>query len=61
MLAHNLQVGANDFNLNGWGPVAIMSHFYPASFIGKGYTSYYTNGPVIDLMYNGTVWLDLCQ
>lgn len=57
ILSHSLQAGANTFNYNGTGAVAIKSHYNPANNIGIAYVS----GGVIQMLYNGTVWLDLSQ
>lgn len=56
-LNNTLQAGANTFNLNSGGPVAIKSHRNSASNIGTGYAA----GVPITLYYNGTAWLDMSQ
>lgn len=56
-LAHTLQAGANTFNLNGGGALAIKSHSNVATDIG---TAYAATG-IIDLVYNGTLWLDMSK
>lgn len=57
-LAHSLQAGANTFVLNGAGGTkAIKSHNNPANGIGTAYVS----GGIIDMIYDGTQWLDLSQ
>ena len=57
--AKTLQAGANTFNLNAGGAVAIVSHYNIASNIG---TAYAANG-FIELVYNTTssVWMDMSQ
>ena len=56
-LAHTLQAGANTFNLNGLGAVAIRSHLNPVNNITTAYTATaYWQG-----CYNGTAWLDVSQ
>jgi hypothetical protein len=57
LLAHTLQVGANTFNLAGGGAVAIKSSRNTANNIATGYAV----GGVINMLYNGTSWLDLSQ
>ncbi len=56
-LAHTLQAGANTFDYNAGGAVAIKSSRNAANDIG---TAYAATG-VITLMYDGTRWLDLSQ
>lgn len=56
-LAHSLQAGANTLLYNGIGPASIKSHRNPANDIG---TAYVATG-MIDLTYNGSVWLDMSQ
>jgi hypothetical protein len=56
-LAHSLQVGANTFNLNAGGAVAIHSALHNGGDIGSAYSS----GSVVNLLYDGTAWLDLSQ
>jgi hypothetical protein len=56
-LAHTLQAGANTFNLNGGGAVAIKSHYNIANNIA---TVYAATG-VITMIYDGTEWLDMAQ
>lgn len=57
LLAHTLQAGANTFNLNGGGALAIKSHRNTASNIGVAYAV----GGVISLMYDGAIWQDVSQ
>lgn len=56
-LAHTLQAGANTFNLNAGGAVAIKSHFNSANNLG---TAYAATG-VITVLYDGTSWLDMSE
>lgn len=56
-LAHTLQAGANTFNLNAGGAVAIKSHFNVANNIA---TVYAATG-VIRMVFDGTQWVDLSQ
>ena len=56
-LGHTLQAGANTFNFNGGGAVAIKMHTNSASDLG---TAYAATG-VIELLYDGTAWLDMSQ
>lgn len=56
-LGHTLQAGANTFNLNGGGAVNIKSSRNVANNIG---TAYAATG-VIDLLYDGTQWVDMSQ
>lgn len=56
-LTAGLQAGANTLNLNGHGADSIKSHNNPATDIG---TAYVTTG-IVDLLFNGTVWLDMSQ
>lgn len=56
-LAHTLQAGANTFAFNGGSAASIKSHNNAATDIG---TAYAATG-YIDLVYNGTVWLDMSQ
>lgn len=56
-LGHTLQAGANTFNFNGGGALAINSHLNVANNIG---TAYAATG-VIRLLYNGAVWMDMSQ
>lgn len=57
LLAAGLQAGANTLNLNGHGADSIKSHRNPATDIA---TAYVTTGQV-DLLFNGTVWMDMSQ
>lgn len=57
LLAAGLQAGANTLNLNGHGADSIKSHRNPATDIAAAYV---TTGRV-DLLFNGTVWLDMSQ
>jgi hypothetical protein len=57
LLAHSLQAGANDFAFNGGSALAIKSHLNPANNIG---TAYVSTG-VVQLIYSGSIWLDLSQ
>lgn len=56
-LAHTLQAGANTFNLNGGGAVAIKSHLDVANDIATAYAV----GSIVSLVYDGTQWQDLSQ
>ena len=56
-LAHTLQAGANTFNYNSGGPVAIKSHYNVANNIGIAYAS----GSDITMFFDGTVWVDMSQ
>lgn len=56
-LAHTLQAGANTFNLNAGGAVGIKSHFNIANNIA---TAYAATG-LIELIYDGSEWLDTAQ
>lgn len=56
-LAHTLQAGANTFDFNGGGAVAIKMHTNAASDLG---TAYAATG-IIELMWDGTAWLDMSQ
>lgn len=56
-LAHTLQAGANTFNFNSGGAVAINSHLNVANNLG---TAYAATG-IIKLMYTGAVWVDMSQ
>lgn len=56
-LAHTLQIGANTFNLNAGGALAIKSSRNSATDLA---TAYAATG-VIDLFYNGALWQDLSQ
>lgn len=56
-LAATLQAGANTLNLNGAGAIAIKSHLNVANNIA---TAYAATG-IIDLLYDGTQWLDMSQ
>lgn len=56
-LAHTLQAGANTFDLNGGGAVAIKKHTNPASDLSTAYAS----GGIIQLIYDGSVWQDMSQ
>lgn len=56
-LANTLQAGANTFNLNGGGAVAIKMHTNAASDLGTAYA----NTGIIELMYDGSAWLDMSQ
>ena len=57
ILGHTLQAGANTFALNAATAVAIRSHFNQANTIGTAYAATGT----VQLLYNGTYWLDLSQ
>ncbi len=57
ILAHTLQAGANTFNLNGVGAVAIKKHTAPTVDISTAYAS----GAVIQLFAQGGVWQDMSQ
>lgn len=56
-LGHTLQAGANTFNLNAGGAVAIKSGRNVANNIG---TAYAATG-VVTLFYDGTEWVDVSQ
>ncbi len=56
-LAHSLQAGANTAAMNGGSAKNIKSHYNPATDIG---TAYVSTG-IIDMVYDGTEWLDLSQ
>lgn len=56
-LAHTLQVGANTFSLNGGAAKSIKSHRNPANDIGTAYAV----GGIVDLMFDGTQYLDMSQ
>lgn len=56
-LGHTLQAGANTFNFNGGGALAINSHLNVANNLG---TAYAATG-VIKLLYTGAVWADMSQ
>jgi hypothetical protein len=56
-LASTLQAGANTLNLNGHGADSIKSHRNSATDIGTAYAS----TGIVDLLFNGTVWLDMSQ
>ena len=56
-LAHTLQAGANTLSLNGGAAKAIKSHRNPANDIGTAYAV----GGIVDLMYDGTQYLDMSQ
>ena len=56
-LAHTLQAGANTFAYNGGSALSIKKHFNVATDLS---TVYAATG-VIQLFYNGTLWLDLSQ
>ncbi len=56
-LGHTLQAGANTFNLNATGAVAIKSHLNTANNIG---TAYAATGRWSGC-FNGTAWLDIAQ
>jgi hypothetical protein len=56
-LAHTLQAGANTLALNGAAAKAIKSHRNPANDIGTAYAV----GGIVDLMYDGTRYLDMSQ
>ncbi len=56
-LGHTLQAGANTFNLNGGGAVAIKSSRNVANDIG---TAYVATGTIV-LLYDGTEWVDVSQ
>lgn len=57
ILSHSLQAGANTFNYNAGGAVAIKSRYNPATDIGTAYVS----GGVLTVTYNGSVWVDNSQ
>ena len=57
LLANSLQAGANTLALNGGGAANIKSHNNPANNIGTAYTS----GGIIELIFDGTSYLDLSQ
>lgn len=52
-LAAGLQAGANTFNLNSHGTDSIKLSTNPATDLSTAYAT----GGVIDLLFNGTVWL----
>ena len=56
-LGHSLQAGGNTFAYAGGGAVAIKSAKNVANNIG---TAYAATG-VIDLLYDGTEWVDMSQ
>lgn len=56
-LAHTLQAGANTFDFNGGGALAIKSHLNIANDIA---TAYAVTG-IIELMYDGALWVDMSQ
>lgn len=56
-LAHTLQAGGNTFDFNAGGALAIKMHTNAASDLGTGYAA----TGVIELLYDGTVWLDMSQ
>lgn len=56
-LASTLQAGANTLNLNGHGADSIKMHTNSATDLGTGYAA----TGVVDLLFNGTVWLDMSQ
>lgn len=56
-LAHTLQAGANTFNYQGTGAKNIKSHFNVANDIA---TAYAATG-VIQLLFDGTEWLDMSE
>ena len=56
-LAHSLQAGPNTCLYNGVGPISIKGHRNPANDI----TSAYVSTGLIDLVYNGSVFLDMSQ
>ncbi len=56
-LAAGLQAGANTLNLNSHGTDSIKKHTNPATDLSTAYAT----GGVIDLYFNGTVWLDMSQ
>lgn len=57
LISHTLQAGANTFNYNGGGAVAIKSHFNVANNIGTAYAA----GSLVTMAYDGSVWQDLSQ
>lgn len=57
LLAHTLQAGANTIALNGATAVAIKSHLNPANNIATGYAV----GGIVELMFDGTRFLDMSQ
>lgn len=56
-LGSTLQAGANTLNLNAHGADAIKMHSNAASDLGVGYAA----TGIVDLLFNGTVWLDMSQ
>ncbi len=56
-LAAGLQAGANTLNLNSHGTDSIKKHTNPATDLGTAYAT----GGVVDLYFNGTVWMDMSQ
>jgi hypothetical protein len=56
-LAHTLQAGANTFNYNAGGAVAIKSSRNVANNIGTAYAATGT----VSLQYDGTQWVDVSQ
>ncbi len=56
-LSHSLQAGANTLALNGGSATAIKGHRNPANDIGTAYVS----GGIVDLMGDGTAYLDMSQ
>jgi len=56
-LVNSLQAGANTFDLNGTGPVAIKSNRNPANNIAVAYAI----GAMVELIYDTIRWLDMNQ
>jgi hypothetical protein len=56
-LGHSLRAGANTFAYNGGAALAIEKHLDASSNL----TNAYTSSGVIQLEYNGSIWLDLSQ
>jgi hypothetical protein len=56
-LGHSLRAGANTFAYNGGAALAIKKHLDASSNL----TNAYTSSGVIQLEYNGSIWLDLSQ
>jgi hypothetical protein len=54
---HTTQSGVNTFALNGGVAAAIRKHTNTASTL----TTTYASGGVLDLVYDGTYWLDMSQ
>lgn len=56
-LAHTLQAGSNTFNYNGGGALAIKSSRNSANNIAVAYAA----TGIVELIYDGTQWLDVSQ